>query len=106
MDLKEFSFPVPTPVDMAFPTFDTIPELLDEAKERGFLDGDKPANDLFSKLFFNGGSVNFKQDIDEEYKKRVWHYLRCFMGSFSPKHEHKEAVCAMLMDEILIMPEK
>lgn len=106
MNLKEFSFPEVTPVDMVFPTFDTIPELLSEAKERGFLDGNKPANDLFSELFFKGGSVNFKQDIDEEYKKRVWHYLRCFMGSFSPKHEDKEAICAMLMDEILIMPEK
>lgn len=106
MDLKEFSFPTPTPADMAFPTFDTIPELLEEAKERGFLYGHKPGNELFSKLFFNGGSVNFKQDIDEEYKRRVWHYLRSFMGSFAPKHEHKEAICAMLMDEILVIPEK
>ena len=106
MDLKEFSFPTPTPADMAFPTYDTIPELLAEAKERGFLYGNKPANELFSKLFFEGSSVNFKQDIDEEYKRRVWHYLRCFMCSFAPKHEHKEAICAMLMDEILIMPEK
>lgn len=106
MDLKEFSFPTPTPADMAFPIYDTIPELLAEAKERGFLYGHKPGNELFSKLFFNGGSVNFKQDIDEEYKRRVWYYLRCFIRSFAPKHEHKDAICAMLMEEILVMPEK
>lgn len=106
MDLTKFNFPEVTPADMVFPTFDTIPELLEEAKERGFLYGHKPGNELFSKLFFNGGSINFKQDIDEEYRKRVWYYLRSFMGSFSPKHEHKDAICAMLMEEILEMPEK
>lgn len=106
MDLTKFSFPVPTPADMAFPTYDTIPELLAEAKERGFLYGNKPANELFSKLFFEGGSVNFRQDIDEEYRKRVWYYLRSLMGSFAPKHQHKEAICAMLLDEILVIPGK
>jgi len=101
MDLKEFNFPKPSSVDRIFSTYDTIPELLQEAKERGFLYGHTPYNRLFSKLFFSGGKIAFKSDIDEEYKRRVWNYCKAFMGSWEPKHEHKEAICAMLMSEIL-----
>lgn len=101
MDLKEFKFPEVNGVDFAFPTFNTIPALLKEAKERGFYDGRTPYNDLFSKLFFNGGEVHFKKDLDPDFKKRAWSYCRSFMGSWAPKHEEKEAICAMLMSELL-----
>lgn len=100
LDLKTFEFPKVTGVDMAFPTFNTIPELLNEAKDRGFFNDSNPYCRLFSKLFFSGGKVVFKKDIDEQVKLRIWSYLRSFMGSFAPKHEHKEAICAMLLSEI------
>jgi hypothetical protein len=102
MDLKKFKFPEVTGVDVAFPTFDTIPELLKEAQKRGFDDHYNPYCKLFSNLFFNGGKVQFKPDVDTEYVKKVWTYCRSFMGSWSPKHEHKQAICAMLMSEILL----
>lgn len=101
MDLKEFKFPQVSGVDMAFPTFGTIPELLKEAKERGFYNGSTPYNALFSGLFFNGGKIKFKENLDEDFKKRAWSYCRSFMGSWEPKHEEKEAICAMLMSELL-----
>ena len=101
MDLKNFDFPTATGADMAFPVFKTIPELLEEAKERGFYCGNTPYNELFSKLFFSGGSIEFKEDVNEEFKTKAWPYCRAFMGSFEPKHEEKEAICAMLMSEIL-----
>ena len=71
MDLKTFKFPDVTVADAAFPTFDTIPELLKEAISRGFHRNYNPYNELFSELFFNGGTVQFKPDVDPEYQNRV-----------------------------------
>lgn len=101
MNLLEFNYPKPTEVDMAFSTYSTIPELLKEAKKRKFYNGHTPYNKLFSDLFFSGGRIAFKKDIDEENAKEIWLYCRSFMSSFEPKHEEKEAICAMLMSEIL-----
>jgi len=101
MDLTKFQFPKVSGLDMAFSTFKTDKTLLEEAKERGFYDGHTPYNRLFSKLFFGGGQVKFKENIDEEFKKNAWAYCRSFMSSFEPKHEEKEAICALLMSELL-----
>lgn len=101
LDLTKYQFPNTTRLDIAFPTFDTISELLDEAKNRGFLHGHTPYNQMFSTLFFMGGKVKFKEGLDDNFKLDCWSYCRALMGSFAPQHEHKEAVCAMLMSEIL-----
>lgn len=101
MDLTKFEFPEVTGVDNAFPTFGTIPELLSEAKERGFYNGHTDYNSLFSTLFFSGGKVKFKQKIDDDFKNKAWSYVRAFMGSWAPKHEEKEAICALVMSELL-----
>ena len=101
MDLTKFNFPNVSGADIAFSTFRTDKELLSEAKKRGFYDGRTPYNDLFSELFFSGGAVTFKKKLDEEFKNSAWKYCRCFMSSFEPKHEEKEAICAMLMSELI-----
>lgn len=101
MDLTKHKFPEVTGVDMAFSTFKTDKELLAEAKERGFYNGRTPYNKLFSSLFYSGGKVKFKKGVDEEFKSKVWKYCRSFMSSWEPKHEEKEAICALLMSEIL-----
>ena len=101
IDLMQYNYPNPTGADIAFPTYDTIPELLEEAQRRGFDNHYNPYVQLFSDLFFNGGEVVFKRGINEEKQKEIWVYVRSFMGSWAPKHEHKEAICAMLMSEIL-----
>ena len=96
MDLKDFKFPTDRRVS------DTNPELLEEAKQRGFADDRGEYVRLFSNLFFNGGRVVPKLDIDQAYYDRVWAYLRAYMGSFTAKHESKEAICAMLLSEIVL----
>jgi len=101
MDLKAFKFPKLTPVDMAISTLETDKKLLAEATERGFYNGNTPYNDLFSQAFFSGGQVVFKEGLDDEFKQDAWNYCRALMRSFQPKHEEKEAVCAMLMSELL-----
>lgn len=75
--------------------------LLNEARERGFYNEYTPYNKLFKDLFFKGGQVTFKPNLDQEFKKKAWSYCRSFMSSFEPKHEEKEAICAMLMSELL-----
>ena len=102
MDLIKFNFPKVTGADMVFPTFDTNKELLEEAKERNFYNGHTPYNRLFSTLFYSGGKVQFKTEVDKEFVKNAWAYCRSFMGSWSPKHEEKEAICALIMSEILL----
>jgi hypothetical protein len=101
MDLKTFEFPKVNGASMAFPTLRAIPELLKEAKERGFYNGNTPYNKLFSDLFFSGGKIQFKKDVNETLKAKAWPYCRAFMGSFEPSHEDKEAICALIMSELL-----
>jgi hypothetical protein len=92
MDLTKFNFPEN---DL------TNKDLLAEAKERGFYNGHTPYNKLFSTLFYSGGKVKFKENVDKDFIKKAWGYCRFFMGSWSPKHEEKEAICALLMSETL-----
>lgn len=105
LDLLKYKFPTVSDADRAFPTFDTIPELLVEAKERGF---DRynatPYNKLFNNLFFSGGKINYKKELPEEFIRDCSRYLFSYMGSFAPKHEHKEAVCSMLLSELVELP--
>ena len=95
MNLHTYDFAEP---DFALPT---DKKLLAEAKERGFYDSNTPYNDLFSKLFFSGGKLNFKKDLDEAFKSKAVPYLKAFMGSFEPRHEEKEAISAMLLSELV-----
>ncbi len=94
MDLKQHKFKN----DKRF-VFDE--ELLQEAKNRGFYCKDTPYNTLFSNLFYKGGKFKFKADLDETFKKEAWGYCKSLIGQFSPSHEDKEAVCALLMSELL-----
>jgi len=104
MDLKKFKFPEIKDIGVAFSVQRTIPKLLVEAKNRGFYNGHTPYNALFSALFFSGGKLDFKKDLPEDFKKTATMYLRAFMGSFEPRHEDKEAICAMLLSELVEEP--
>lgn len=84
-------------VDLAFSTQRTNKALLDLAKKEGFYNGKTKFNDMFSSLFFSGGKINTKKDIDEKSKAKVLRYFKSLASSFEPKHEEKEAVCALLL---------
>lgn len=50
---------------------------------------------LVSKLFFDGGQLpDTKPGID---RSAALLHFRAVLGSFAPKHEHKEAGCAYLL---------
>jgi hypothetical protein len=101
MDLKTYKFPKLTGVDVVFSTLNTDPVLLAEAKKRGFYYKNTPYNDLFSDLFFSGGKLNLKKDLPPEFEASAIPYLKALMASFEPSHEDKNAVCAMLLSELI-----
>lgn len=105
INLMEYEFPKLTPIELEFATIPTDMVLLKEAESRGFDDWNNPYHRMFSNLFFNGGSVVFKSNVNPEFKNKCWPYIKCLMGSFAPKHEHKAAVCAMLLSELCELPE-
>ena len=54
---------------------------------------------LFNVSFFLGlKSLTLvpNEGID---KDKAWQHIRCIMGSFEPKHEHKEAACVYMLSE-------
>lgn len=103
MDLKTFEFPDLN--DVAAVRKASM-ELLAEAEERGFYDGGTEYNDLFSELFFDGGKIEFQKNLDEGFKTKAWTFCQAFMSSWDPKHEHKAAICALLMSELLVAKKK
>ena len=98
INIATYRFPEVSAVDSAFPTFATLPGLLEEAKLRGFYNGGTKWNKKFNALFYEDGSVKLKEGVNNQ---AAWNYCRALMGSFAPKHEEKEAVCALIMSEIL-----
>jgi hypothetical protein len=101
LDLRRFKFPALDKADVAFPTIGSDPQLVAEAINRGYYNAHKSGNEMFSKLFFHGGKVVFKADVSEDFKQAAWPYIQALMASFKPNHEEKEAVCGMLLDELV-----
>lgn len=104
MNLKNYKWPIVTDLDMAFPTLKADKTLLAEAHERGFIHGDTPYERMFSKLFFEGGKLDFKEGLEPEFKSNATAYLKAFMGSWEPKHEHKQSICALILSELVNPP--
>ena len=52
-------------------------------------------------LFYSGGKLPPKKDgISDEYYMQDIRYFKCWLGSYSPKHEAKEAVCGFILSLI------
>ena len=79
----------------------TDKKLLAEARAKGFYSGRTKYNDLFSQLFFSGGKIDIKKDVNPEFKEKALPYLKAFMGSFEPKHEEKEAISALILSHLV-----
>jgi len=82
-------------------TMPTDPKLLNEAISRGFYNNHTKYNKLFSTLFFDGGTLDFKEDISIQFKANATMYLKSFMRSMIPSHGEKDAICALLLSELV-----
>lgn len=86
-------------VDVVFPTTTRgmMPEYKDIPKE--FTSGNTKWNELVSAMFFTGlKKLELKPKPGIDQKKALRH-IRYILGSFEPKHEHKEAGAAFLFNE-------
>jgi hypothetical protein len=87
-------------VDIAFGNIDHMPKYEDVPKE--FKDMNNKWCAFISKWFFCGipkeiyDALEPKEGVDKE---KAINAIRAILGSFAPKHEHKEAACAYLMSE-------
>jgi len=96
---KDFSKPWPVdPITVAFPAealsrmpnWETIPE---EFKDRY---SDNKWRRFVADWFFHG-IIALKIDLKDGIDKDIaWSHLQSIIGSFEPKHEHKEAAVAYL----------
>lgn len=84
-------------LDMAFPTsvkgyLPVYKDVPDEIR-RG------PYADFISKWFFVGEDLSCLVARDGVDRDKALRHIQYCMGSWEPKHEHKEAGCAMLLHE-------
>lgn len=87
------------PVFAAFPASvrHMMPDYKDIPEE--FKRGRTKWNELVSTWFFRGlknAQYKPKEGIDQ---KKALRHLKCIMGSWEPKHEHKEAAVAYLLSQ-------
>ena len=81
------------------PTTDVT--LLRLARSRGFNDPDNPYVKLFNKRYFHYPRLNFKKELPQSTKVNVLPYINIYMDSPIAKHEHKQMICAMLLNELV-----
>lgn len=90
-DISDAMLAFPANVEGIMPAMKDIPEQ--------YRRGHTPANSFAAQWFFNGlKNPKFypKAGVNAE---KAFNHLRCILGSFQPKHEHKEAAVAFLLDE-------
>lgn len=99
MDLSTYNFPEIKGIDFAFSTKDTTPELVEEAKKRNPQKG----IEKFNQIFYTGGEIMLKDDVNGTWKEKAIRYAIALMRSYTPNHNDKEIVCAMLFEECLVL---
>lgn len=93
-------------VDVAFPAgvrhLMPDPTVLRGANDSGRDYCDMNARDewarFWSEAFFSGVSDIKLQPRDDIDQKVAWRHLRCILGSYEPKHEHKEGALRFLSE--------
>ena len=97
--LSNVEYPEVTQADMYFPLFSVPKEIL------GLYGKIRPRKGIekFNKLFFEGDKVNPQNDIKGTWKEKALLFALALIGSWSPKHEHKEFVCGLIFEHTLIL---
>lgn len=86
-------------LDMAFPA--SVTRLMPPDTFERYRSGNWPKQwePFVSQWFFRGADPKVlvpKEGVD---KTSALRHIQCIMGSFEPKHEHKIAAVALLLDE-------
>jgi hypothetical protein len=51
----------------------------------------------FSQFFYAGGEIKRNKKLSGAFVNKGWRLFMAIARSFRPKHEHKTAVCAMIL---------
>lgn len=97
-EITDLEIAFPANVDKLMPPQASIPE--------DFVCGRTFWNKLFHHIFFYGADLRplkAKTDVDKQLALR---HLRAVMGSFEPKHEHKESASAYLLSLWFELPDE
>jgi len=84
---------------LAFPAdvADMMPAMKDIPEKYRY--GNTPANGFVAKWFFSGLKNPRFYPREGVNAQKAFNHLQCILGSFQPKHEHKDAAVAFLLDE-------
>ena len=98
MEKWQIDFPEVNDVDIEFggypeKWFKEIMDIKDSPDDRNY-------NEMFSELFFNGGKIPVNENLSDEYLSKGLRILCAVMGSFNPKHEHKDKVCGLILKSL------
>ena len=92
-----------TTIELAFPAnvLEFMPKMEDIPDEfKGFGSKNDPIEVTFISDWFFGGIKKHtlipREGVDG---KKALNHIKMILGSFEPKHEHKEAACAFLVRE-------
>jgi len=91
-------FPNVSDTDIAF---GIMPDKKILANSMEFYNKNTKYNQLFSELFFKGGTIHYKEILTDKTRENNFRYLKAVMGSFQPKHEQKDAVCAFILSKLV-----
>ena len=91
-------FPEVSDADVAFGGYPK--DWFKKVLTNGIEDKDRKWNDLFIRLFFEGGSVPVNREYPKEYTDKGLRMLKAVMGSFEPAHEDKKVVCAVILKNL------
>ena len=89
-EVSDVQLVFPATVSHLMPPWNEIPEKFKTSRGT-------PWNELVSKWFFTGVSIKKYKPKDGIDTTRAMRHIKTIMGSFEPKHEHKEAACAYLL---------
>ena len=90
-EIDDAQLAFPANVDELMVKYEDIPQ--------EYKNGNTDGNKFFSDMFYCGvKDVELipKEGIDPD---KAWKHIRCITRSFSPKHEHKEACVAYLLEQ-------
>jgi len=98
MEEWRLDFPEVDKVSMAFggyprEWFDSVMKIEEQPEDAKY-------NSMMESLFFHGGEVPVNKTLPEEYRSKGLRMLKAVMGSFEPKHEHKEKVCGLILKSL------
>lgn len=91
MDVDDLTLAFPASVRKMMPPYEEIP--------REFRHSSNKWNKLFSDWFFAGIKDLELVPKDGVDLNKALRHIKAIMGSFEPKHEHKEAAVAFLFNE-------